>query len=76
MLQLSQFHRCWVNAPTVAAASIAAATVLPILLMLLLSLLNVRMETCAQLCSRNATATCRQCLMHSHKNPQRKMVDL
>ncbi len=42
MLQLSQFHRCWV-----AATAAAAATSL-LLLLLLLPVLNLQIETCAR----------------------------
>ena len=54
MLQLSQFHRCWV------AATAAAAAISVLLLLLLLSLLKLQMETRARQFSWNATAACRQ----------------
>ncbi len=60
MLQLSQFHRCWV-----AATAAAAAT--SVLLLLLLSVLNLQIETRA--CQLDSVEMQQQlagkCLMHS-----------
>ncbi len=73
MLQLSQFHRCWANATTVAPANIAAATAAA-------SIADAA-AIFAQRAYENLRSPMQQpfagkCLMHSHKKTQRMMVDL